>query len=74
MFIDYIGRFYHPIMELTEQFNSLQSSMVSAERVCNILDQFQEQNIEGTIQDIDEIKGEIEFKTYGLHMLMTIGC
>jgi len=62
MFIDYIGRFYHPIMELTEQFNSLQSSMVSAERVCNILDQFQEQNIEGTIQDIDEIKGEIEFK------------
>lgn len=62
MFIDYIGRFYHPIMELTEQFNTLQSSIVSAERVCNILDEAQEQNIESRIQDIDEIKGEIEFK------------
>lgn len=62
MFIDYIGRFYHPIMELTEQFNALQSSIVSAERVCNILDEAQEQNIESRIQDIDEIKGEIEFK------------
>jgi len=62
MFVDYIGRFYHPIMELTEQFNVLQSSMVSAERVFNLLEEAQEQNVEGKIQDIGQIKGEIEFK------------
>ena len=62
MFVDYIGRFYHPIMELTEQFNVLQSSIVSAERVFNLLEEAQEQNVKGKIQDIGEIKGEIEFK------------
>jgi len=62
MFVDYIGRFYHPIMELTEQFNALQSSLVSAERVFNLLDEEQEPNIEGKLQKFDEIDGEIEFK------------
>lgn len=62
MFVDYIGRFYHPIMELTEQFNVLQSSIVSAERVFNLLEEAQEQNVKGKIKDIGEIKGQIEFK------------
>ncbi|HZJ83150.1 MAG TPA: ABC transporter ATP-binding protein, partial [Clostridia bacterium] len=62
MFIDYIGRFYHPIMELTEQFNTLQSSMVSAERVFNLLDQEQEDLRDKSDGDAREIKGEIEFK------------
>ena len=39
MFVDYLGRFYWPIRELTEQFNTLQNSIVSAERVFNLLDQ-----------------------------------
>lgn len=62
MFVDYIGRFYWPIRELTEQFNTLQSSTVSAERVFNLLDEKQEQQIEGTIQGYDNMEGEIEFK------------
>ncbi|MFY9177974.1 MAG: ABC transporter ATP-binding protein [Caldicoprobacterales bacterium] len=62
MFVDYIGRFYHPIMELTEQFNTLQSAMVSAERVFNLLDETQEENIKGKVEEVNEIKGEIEFK------------
>ena len=62
MFVDYIGRFYHPIMELTEQFNTLQSAMVSAERVFNLLDETREENIKGKVEEVNEIKGEIEFK------------
>jgi ATP-binding cassette subfamily B multidrug efflux pump len=62
MFVDYIGRFYWPIRELTEQFNTLQNSIVSAERVFNLLDQEVEPRIEGTIPDYDNMVGEIEFK------------
>lgn len=62
MFVDYIGRFYHPIMELTEQFNTLQSSLVSAERVFDLLDQKAEENIESNLLEYDKMVGEIEFK------------
>jgi ATP-binding cassette subfamily B protein len=62
MFVDYLGRFYWPIRELTEQFNTLQNSIVSAERVFNLLDQEAEPRIEGTIPDYDNMVGEIEFK------------
>ncbi|HHZ14119.1 MAG: ABC transporter ATP-binding protein [Caldicoprobacterales bacterium] len=62
MFVDYLGRFYWPIRELTEQFNTLQNSIVSAERVFNLLDQEVEPRIEGTIPDYDNMVGEIEFK------------
>ena len=66
VFVDYIGRFYNPIRELTEQFNTLQSSTVSAERVFNLLDEVKEERSEGSIQEdeagFEDIKGEIEFR------------
>ena len=62
VFIDYIGRFFQPIMELTEEFNTLQSSMVSAERILNILGEEPEKEPEGEGVKRERIRGEIEFK------------
>lgn len=62
VFIDYIGRFFQPIMELTDEFNTLQSSMVSAERIFNILDEKCEVEPEGEGVKRKRIRGEIEFK------------
>ncbi len=62
VFIDYIGRFFQPIMELTVEFNTLQSSMVSAERILNILGEEPEKEPEGEGVKRERIRGEIEFK------------
>jgi len=37
-FTDYIRRFFQPINDLTEKYNTLQSAMASAERIFKILD------------------------------------
>jgi len=61
-FQNYIGRFFEPIQQLAEQFNTLQSAFASAERLFGILDS------KPTISDIDDpieltdMTGEIEFK------------
>lgn len=61
-FYMYISKFFNPIQNLAEQFNWLQSAFASAEKVFTIMD------IEPEIVDapdaieLDEVKGEIEFK------------
>ena len=58
----YTENFFGPIQNLTEQFDKLQSGIVSSERIFNILD------MEPTVVNnkepiiIDEFKGKIEFK------------
>ena len=37
-FIDYLQRFFQPILDLTEKYNILQSAMASSERIFSILD------------------------------------
>lgn len=62
IFQRYIGKFFEPIQELSEQFNILQSAMASSERIFKLLDTEPEiKDNEDTI-DISNIKGEIEFK------------
>ncbi len=62
LFINYLQRFFEPILELTEKYNILQSAMASSERIFQILD------LEDKIENIDnpivlkEIDGRIEFK------------
>ena len=61
-FINYLEQFFRPINDLTEKYNILQSSMASAERLFQILDQ------DPAIVQVDnplpmgEVKGKIEFK------------
>ena len=61
-FYMYISRFFNPIQTLAEQFDMLQQSFAGAEKIFGILD------IEPSVVDepdaieLEEIRGEIEFK------------
>ena len=60
-FINYVKKFFDPIKDLADKYNTIQSGMVSAERIFELLD-----NNEG-IEDLDKglpvegLKGNIEF-------------
>ena len=61
-FYSYISRFFNPIQTLAEQFDMLQQSFAGAEKIFAILDmEPQVVDAEDAIE-LDEIKGEIEFK------------
>jgi len=61
-FITYIKQFFAPISDLADNYTSIQSAFVSADRVFELLD------LEGNLEDLDtgismkHIEGNIEFK------------
>ncbi|TCS87499.1 ATP-binding cassette subfamily B protein/subfamily B ATP-binding cassette protein MsbA [Keratinibaculum paraultunense] len=61
-FIDYLQKFFQPILDLTEKYNILQAAMASSEKIFSILDE--DDMIENTNNPvpIKELKGKIEFK------------
>ena len=61
-FYMYISKFFNPIQSLAEQFNRLQSAFASAEKIFTILDIDPVVVDEPDAIELDEIKGEIEFK------------
>ena len=61
-FYGYISRFFNPIQTLAEQFDMLQRSFASAEKIFTILDMEPTVVDEPDAMELDEIKGEIEFK------------
>ena len=61
-FYGYISRFFNPIQTLAEQFDMLQRSFASAEKIFTILDMVPQVVDEEDAMELDEIKGEIEFK------------
>ena len=61
-FYMYISRFYNPIQTLAEQFNALQAAFASAEKIFSILDMKPIVVDAPDAVEMDEIKGEIEFK------------
>lgn len=61
IFINYIGSFFEPIQELAEQFGTLQSSLASAEKVFQILDEEPEVKNPQSPKEVN-IKGKIEFR------------
>jgi len=61
-FYGYISRFFNPIQTLAEQFDMLQRSFASAEKIFTILDMVPQVVDEEDAIDLPEIKGEIEFK------------
>ncbi len=61
-FYMYISKFFNPIQSLAEQFNMLQSAFASSEKIFTILDTEPKiKDLPGAI-DVDEIKGDIEFR------------
>ena len=61
-FYMYISKFFNPIQALAEQFDMLQQSFASAEKIFTILDMVPEVVDDPDAVELDEIKGEIEFR------------
>ncbi len=61
-FYMYISKFYNPIQTLAEQFDILQKSFAAAEKIFTVMDMVPEVVDEPDAIELDEIKGEIEFK------------
>ena len=61
-FYMYATRFFDPIQMLAEQFDTLQSAFASAEKIFTIMDMVPQVVDEPDAMDLDEIKGEIEFR------------
>ena len=62
IFFGYISRFFNPIQTLAEQFDMLQRSFASAEKIFTILDMVPQVVDEEDAIELDEIRGEIEFQ------------
>lgn len=61
-FINYLQKFFEPILDLTEKYNLLQNAMASSERIFTILDDNSRiENIDKTTE-LGEVKGKIEFR------------
>lgn len=58
----YISKFFNPIQNLAEMFNWLQSAMASSEKIFTVFDIKPEVVDEPDAIELDEVKGEIEFK------------
>ena len=61
-FYMYINKFFNPIQNLAEQFNRLQAAMASAEKIFTIMDMVPEVVDSPDAIELEEVKGEIEFK------------
>jgi ATP-binding cassette subfamily B protein len=61
-FINYVKKFFDPIKDLAENYNTIQSGMVSADRIFELLDN--NEGVEYLDRGIhmEELKGNIEFK------------
>ncbi|MBR4800486.1 MAG: ABC transporter ATP-binding protein [Clostridia bacterium] len=62
IFYQYIASFFTPIQNLAEQFNRMQSAFASSEKIFSILDMTPEIVDSEDAIELDEIKGDIEFK------------
>jgi len=62
VFQRYISKFFEPIQELAEQFNVMQSSMASSERIFKLLDEEEFIENKEVTNEVKEVQGRIEFK------------
>ena len=61
-FYMYISRFFNPIQTLAEQFDMLQRSFASSEKIFTILDMVPQVVDEADAIELETIRGEIEFR------------
>lgn len=60
-FATYINMFWHPIMNLSNFYNSLITNLTAAERIFDILDTEPDIFDKTDVEELPEIKGEVEF-------------
>ena len=61
-FYSYISKFFNPIQSLAEQFNHLQATFASAEKILRIFDMEPEVVDDPDAIELDHIEGNIEFR------------
>jgi len=61
-FITYIKQFFDPISELSEKYTTIQSAIISSERVFEILDMVDAQEDLESGRAVKKLRGEIEFR------------
>lgn len=61
-FLQYVQQFFHPISNLSEQYNTMQAAMAASERLFGVLDE--KPQIEEAAQPtrLDQVRGKIEFR------------
>jgi len=60
-FLQYTQRFFRPITDLSEKYNTMQAAMASAERIFNLLDTKPEIEDAASPIHVGKVKGEVEF-------------
>ncbi len=61
-FYVYVGQFFEPIQQISEQLNTLQSSFASAEKIFDVLDTKPDIVDEANAIELKAFKGKVEFK------------
>ncbi|MSQ23948.1 MAG: ABC transporter ATP-binding protein [Chloroflexi bacterium] len=61
-FLQYMQRFYWPIRELSDRFNTLQQAMASSERIFRLLDEPEEIVDPVAPRQLTKVNGKIEFR------------
>ena len=61
-FTTYIRQFINPVSRIAEQFTNIQSSLISAERIFDIMDNAADAEDIETGDLVETVKGEIEFR------------
>ncbi len=62
IFHQYVDRLFNPIQQLAEQFNILQSAFAASEKIFEVLDKTPEIVDDEDAIELEDVKGEIEFK------------
>ncbi|MGA1869131.1 MAG: ABC transporter ATP-binding protein [bacterium] len=60
-FIEYMGKFFHPIRDLSEKYNLLQATMAASERIFTLLDTHQHVHISPQSRPFSGLKTDIVF-------------
>ena len=61
-FYVYVGQFFEPIQQISEQLNTLQSSFASAEKIFDVLDTKPDVLDQPNAIELQSFKGKVEFK------------
>jgi ATP-binding cassette subfamily B protein len=61
-FYVYVGQFFEPIQQISEQLNTLQSSFASAEKIFDVLDTKPDVVDEDNAIELTSFKGHVEFR------------
>ncbi len=66
-FVMYIGRFFDPVRDLAERYNTLQQAMTAGERLFGLLDRAIEIESKPGAPDMPVIQGEVAFDDVNFH-------